>query len=1555
MARPIDEKIVAMKMDNSDFKRKAIETTSLFGKLTNSLNKIPGVNLSKIANGFSGISRAANSVTLGGLGRAIDTISQRFSTLGVIATTALVNISNRAIDAGINLVKSLGMDQIITGFQEYELKIGSIGTVLSNTEWAGTGLSDVNRVFGELNDYADQTIYNFAQMTQNIGRFTAAGVKLEDSATAIKGLGNLAAISGSNTEQLNTAMYQMSQALASGKLNLMDWNSLVNAGMAGKKTQDALLATAKAMGKNVDLSEGFRNSISDGWLTSEIFLETLKKFGEDESMTEAATKVRTFSQMIDTLKEGIGSGWATSWEIIFGDFEESTKLWTGVSDFFGGFFQKQADARNKFLRTIFDNGGLSNLMAGFMNIIAPVGQIFSSIGDGFRKAFPPSGAKEVSGFIETFKNLTSGLKLSEGTVNNLKTIFEGFFSIFAIGWKIVKGAVGVIIGLLPSFSELGAKVIELIARVFQVPKAFNEASDSSEAFGAALEVLKVIAAGISSVLIFVIDGLLHFADAVAAAWNILAKGDFKGGPWEEDSYIVDKLFTIRETVVEVVNGIKEAWGILLKGDFSGKGPWEEDSAVVDWLFRIREGLVSFGTAIKNLDFSWEPIAKAFNSLVESLKRGYTWLVETFSGLGEKISNAMPSGDQLIAGGFIAALVSMVGLAVKMAWDFYNVFTGWGKIGDGITEVLEAAGGALDAFALQVKSQALLTAAIAIGILAGSFLVMGNLDAKQIANGLYAMIGSMTALVTALAIMTKYDITGTGLAATTQIVALSVAFAILSVALRSISDLSWGEITKGIIGLVGVMGAFSGALVLMTRFGGPSALASSAQFLAIAISVRLIVGVLDDIASIETGKLIKGLTGLAVALGILAGALVIMSRFGGASIGASALQLVAISASIMIMVAAINQIADINVSNLTKGLTTIALILAAIAAFVVVTRGPGVMGAGAGLVLLATALNLMLIPIAAFGSMSLETLAKGLGAMAVALVAIGAASMLMTGMVAAGAGLILVAAGLNLLLVPITALSLMSLGALAVGIGALAAGILLIGGAAAVLGLAGPALLIGAAGIAALGIAMLAAGAGVALFATGLVTLATMTVTAVGTIVAFIGTLIVGLASLIPTAVKFIGDLVTQMAATIANKAPQIANSMSSMILAMLEVAADKIPKFAKVATDLVTGFMDAISEYTPKLAKSAINMVISMIEAMADTVAVEGPRFRKAILQLMAEVLIVIVQTGAEVVGALFGWIPGVTEAANAVGKTAEQRIRESFGAAEAGRDKGTDFSKNLAGRSGDAKSAGSKVGKAGEAGVTTGDYSGAGKDNGSDYTAALARAASAAKTSGKSVAEGGKRGAGSVSMSSTGHDFGKGFAGGIGRAYEAAKTAAKGLALRAASAVRNWLVIKSPSRVMRIDGGWFGEGFALGISDKTKTVEENAKGLAMSAKESLNKFIEGFQLPEEDNELHFKAVIDYDSLDPNRFGNVTPLKFATSTTQGLLNAAINRVRQNGNTSREERSEKSITYQNQYEINLTANGVMDRAAVSKLVDDVEAEIKSRNDRARISRGEEVVF
>ena len=337
MSKTVDERVVEMRFDNKQFESGVQTSLSTLAKLKQSLN------LRGASKGLENVSAAAKNCKMSGLTSAVETVRAKFSAFEVIAVTALANITNSAVNAGKKIVSALTIEPVKSGFEEYETQINAIQTILANTESKGSTLQDVNAALDELNHYADMTIYNFTEMTRNIGTFTAAGVDLETSVSAIKGIANLAAVSGSTSQQASTAMYQLSQALAAGTVKLQDWNSVVNAGMGGQVFQDALKETARVHGIAIDqmiADEGsFRETLAKGWLTSEILTDTLAKFTGDlseaqlkqmgytdeqvvsiikmgQTANDAATKVKTLLQLFDTLKEAAQSGWTQTWELI---------------------------------------------------------------------------------------------------------------------------------------------------------------------------------------------------------------------------------------------------------------------------------------------------------------------------------------------------------------------------------------------------------------------------------------------------------------------------------------------------------------------------------------------------------------------------------------------------------------------------------------------------------------------------------------------------------------------------------------------------------------------------------------------------------------------------------------------------------------------------------------------------------------------------------------------------------------------------------------------------------------------------------------------------------------------------------------------------------------------------------------------------------------------------------------------------------------------------------------------------------------------------------------
>ena len=495
MSNTVDSRVLEMRFDNKQFEAGIATSMSTLEKLKSKLN------LTASSKSLQGLGDAAKKVDMSGLGKGVDSIHTKFSALQVAGVTALANITNSAVNAGKRIAKALTIEPVTSGEREYETQINAVQTILANTQKEHTTIKQVNSALDELNLYADKTIYNFTEMTRNIGTFTAAGVDLKTSVNAIQGIANLAAVSGSTSQQASVAMYQLSQALAAGTVKLMDWNSVVNAGMGGQVFQEALRETSEELNTGAEAAikanGSFRESLQTGWLTSEVLTETLKKFttsganeyvakytglskeavaaalkeaearyGEANAIDkaaeslakksgknkqeikealqfaktaeDAATKVKTLTQLWDVLKEAAQSGWAQTWRLIIGDFEEAKALFTPLSEFLTDIINKVSNARNDLLE--------------------------SALGMGFEKLYT-----SLSKTLEPIKKVTDGAKDLTEKVGNVKS------SLGDLG-KVVDS---VIIGKFGNGEERVDKLTKAGENYYKVQNKVNETLGNS--------------------------------------------------------------------------------------------------------------------------------------------------------------------------------------------------------------------------------------------------------------------------------------------------------------------------------------------------------------------------------------------------------------------------------------------------------------------------------------------------------------------------------------------------------------------------------------------------------------------------------------------------------------------------------------------------------------------------------------------------------------------------------------------------------------------------------------------------------------------------------------------------------------------------------------------------------------------------------------------------------------------------------------------------------------------------------------------------------------------
>lgn len=1048
MSRTIDERIVEMRFDNRQFEQNVQTSLSTLDKLKR------GLDLDNAAKSLDGLGDAAKRCDMSVLGKSVETVQAKFSAFQVVAMTTLSNITNSAVNTGKRLVSALTIDPIKTGFQEYETQIGAVQTILANTQHEGTNLQQVNRALDELNTYADKTIYNFTEMTRNIGTFTAAGVNLRTSVDSIKGIANLAAISGSTSQQASTAMYQLSQALAAGKVSLMDWNSVVNAGMGGKVFQDALVRTSELLGTGaqnaINVYGSFRESLTKGeWLTTEVLTETLKQFagayseadliqqGFSEAQArdiaqmaktaeDAATKVKTFTQLWDTLKESAQSGWTTTWEILVGDFEEAKEVLTEVSDAIGGVISETSQARNELLSGGLSSGWKQLLDQGIADeggFIESIQEVARESGDAFDKLVADSESfsdalkqgltdgvvssetltqavhnlrekmtgmsqeeRKAAGYtaemIEQIEALDKGLQngsvsMEEFTEKILRP--SGRENLIQAVWNAAKGLVSVITPIKDAFREIfPPATADQLYSLTETLRSFSErltlSDETADKLGCTFK-------GLFSVLDLVRQGAL-------AIFNALAPLGSGAGS------LADGILTITAGIGDFLVGINEA---AKQGEFFGTVAQTVASAlefVVSGIERLTGFLADAFAA---------PGLESFQALLGRIQTRIGQVIDAVSGLSGGVSDAADTMDSALENSkFLQMLQTIFNGAKTLVSGIIGVF---GGLAGALVESLSNANfsGVIDLL------NGVSLGAIALGIkkFLDSFREVTD-SVGSIKEGVIGILDGVKGCFQAW----QNDVNAKAL------LKIAAAVAVLSASILTISLIDSEKLTAS-LGAITVL--FTELMAAMAVFGKldlnvRGTMKRSTAMIALSSSVLILASALKSIATLEPEQMAAGLAGIAGLMAALVAAAKVLGS-GSSSIIKGSAQMVVFAAAIKILASACADLAQLDLAGLAKGLIGVGVLLAEVSLFMNAAKfsGRSVVTAS-GVLVLAGAMKVLASACKDFAQMGVGELVKGLSAIGAVLLEITAFTKLAgsaKGLITTGAAMIEIGAAMKI--------------------------------------------------------------------------------------------------------------------------------------------------------------------------------------------------------------------------------------------------------------------------------------------------------------------------------------------------------------------------------------------------------------------------------------------------------------------------------------------------------------------------------------------------------------
>ena len=1162
MSKTIDEKVVEMRFDNSQFERNVATSMSTIDKLKRSL-KFDG-----ISKGIEDISDSANRIDFSGFSNAIDSVQMKFSALEVMAVTALANITNSAVNAGLKLAKSLTIDPISTGWSKYNTKNQSVATMVAQ----GYDIETVNSQLERLNWFTDETSYDFTQMVANIAKFTATGKDLDESVTAMEGIANWAALSGQNANTASHAMYQLSQAMGAGVMRLEDYKSIQNVSMDTDEFRQKALDAAVALGtlkKNADdtysslvgkannfTKSQFATSLTQGaWFTSDVMMSVFQDYSKavdqiydyatEKGITasqaikeldgqidafslkgfKAAQEARTFDDAINSARDAVSSGWLNTFELIFGNAERATSTWTDLAEMMFDIFAEPGNTRNELLSQWSELGGQKALIESLIGIVGQFKDMLDILGEAWSNVFPPMTAERLVEITENFRDFVQSISdFLQKHRDNLVSTFQGLFSVLRIikdalkgVWTVVQSILGNSESLVPTLLEFTGSLGEMVTSLSKSIEEGNIFVTIGEKIGGVLKWLTGLFSGAS-------PHIKNIFSAIGQGATFVSK-------------VLSKLFSnIKGDVPKLINSLS----IASISVFIGKALSSIEKPL-QIFGDIKSSIVGVLDGVRDALSSWKTSIDAKSLLTISISIGIL--------AGSLMLISSIESDKLMKSVVaIGALMTELGLFLKLFSGFGGGIKGLGTI-----------------------AVAMVGISTSVLILASAMKTLSKIPEDDLGRSIVALVAVMATLTATARAFPQKKMLGIGLA----MVGVATAVVILAGAMKIFQTLQWEDIAKGIVAIGGSLGVLALFLTAMNdNIKGAFALTIAAGAL-ITLSLALKI-----FQTLQWEDIAKGIAAIGGSLGVLA---LFLTAMNDNIKGAFALTIAA--GALITLSLALKIFQTLQWEDIAKGIVAIGGSLGVLALFLT-AMNDNIKGAFAltivagSLIVLGTALKIL-------SSIPFTSMLVALVALAGTFAVLGLAGAILTPVIPTILGL----AG---------ALALVGVSILAFGAG---------------LALTGAGLTAIAAGLTALALASTAS-------VNALITVVSAIVTGIiQAILDGITSLVVTIGETLPLIVTTILNLITSILTAIDENGPMIFKKVLSIITGLLEAIANNMQPIVEAGIEIVLGLIRGISEKMDDIAQAGFDLLISFINGLSKAIDENFTDLLNSVLNLITTII----------------------------------------------------------------------------------------------------------------------------------------------------------------------------------------------------------------------------------------------------------------------------------------------------------------------------------------------
>lgn len=1018
MSREVDSRVVEMRFDNENFEKNTKKTISSIDRLMEKL-QFKGAE-----KGFEKLDAAAEDMDFATMQRSLDTLKNKFSSLNIVATTALVNITNKFVDAGEKLVKSLSIDQVASGWDKYTEKTSNVQTIMNAT---GKSIDQVNGYLNKLMWYSDETSYSFSEMTSALSQMTAAGGNIDKMIPMIMGIANATADAGKTGFAFQSTIRNLTQSYSAGHLQLQDWKSLNLMGTATKALKQELIDTAVELGtlKKGEVTIGtFESSLSKKWANTKVMEKTFEKYAsmmeaayemtqKNKGMTSsealeklsgqygelaersalAAQQAKSFAEAIDSTKDAVSSKWMAVFETIFGNKEEATDTWTELSNRLYNIFVPTIDSLNERLKGGLDSGWnqlLENELGDQADAYAyAMQQVALASGAITEKQIEDAGS-----FGEAIKQggisaelLKKGLGEAQSSAEKMLTLSDAELEKRGTNREEVEKNA-------QAFEELNKKVQNGTLDLEAYSKQIRELSGREHLMqslwnlmDAATAIAKPIREAFQEIFpsktgeeiksfaqwLDSITKKLIISDDTAKKIKTTAEGVFSALRVGKDI-----LEGIISGMVRVLNLTKPLADILL----------DAASAAGEFSSEITKGLhplETIGTWVTDFVNAAAPVLYSFGSAADKI---FTQFAE---GAKDAFNEFDPEKlNQFILGGMGASmLVSIKGFleSIKSIGSSAK-----GIVGE-IKESIESLGEAIDAWKSAKKADTLMTIAKAVALMAGSLAVLSMVKADRLGAAIGVLTVTFGELLGVMAVMAhltknvqslKLSVLAGGM------VAVSAAVLVLSGALKVISSIDSDKLLGSVVALGGVMAELALVAVILSRDGGRFT-KGAAGMIAFAAGIRILASSVKALSGLNSSALTRGLVGVGA---LCAGLVVAAKTMNGVKFGiGKGTGFVLMAASMEILQDAVAKFGEMDNEAVVRGLTSIGGALVIFVAAMNLLKGG--IGGAISLTMMAAAVNLLVPAFQGLGNLSWEAIGKGLLTIVGAFVVLGGAAVILS--------------------------------------------------------------------------------------------------------------------------------------------------------------------------------------------------------------------------------------------------------------------------------------------------------------------------------------------------------------------------------------------------------------------------------------------------------------------------------------------------------------------------------------------------------------------------------